>query len=128
MGDPKVGQLWRVLLVEEDVVRLEVSVQNALRMHVFQPAGQCAYHFSCSTRRKRTGFQPTRQVATKGRVHDEVRAPKGHSGTVDPDHVWVPINASLSLSLAVKALQELTVYALIENLDRDRGPGSEVSG
>ena len=54
-GEPKIGQLEVVPLVDEEILRLEVAMQDPVRVAIQQPRGQLVCEFLRSRRNRHHG-------------------------------------------------------------------------
>jgi hypothetical protein len=113
LGEPEVGDLDRAVGCEEDVRRLDVSVQDAAAVGRSQRTehltGKPANAFSV----ERTGEQLISEAPTCESLHHEIRVPSALTDVEDFDHVRMR-QPTYCPSLSLEALSQRTIVAVLD--------------
>jgi hypothetical protein len=112
LGDPEVGDLDRAVGCEEDVRRLNVSVQDAAGVGRSQRTEQLTGKPANALSVERTGEQSISEAPTCESLHHEIRVAPTLTDVEDFDHVRMR-QPTYCPSLSLEGLSQMTIVAVV---------------
>src|SRR5664279_88758 len=118
-GDAKVRYLHAALFVEQDVLRLDVAVDNALLVRILERLADRRYYDQRLLWRQLAGLEQLAQAHPIHKLHQQVIESVGLAEIIEGDNVGM-VEPGERLLLARKALGKARVFLLLAGQDLQR--------
>ena len=112
LGDPEIRDLHPALFVEQDVLRLDVAVDDALLVRILERLADRRHDDQRLLRRQLPGLQQLPQAHPIHELHQQVIEAVGLAEVIDGDNVRM-VEAGQRLRLAGETLGKARVLLLL---------------